>query len=206
MYFYISTEDKHLLTMSTIYSVPREKRYGKYKKVLYLEPPFDGSVTVKRRVTTIVPPPPPPPPPAPILREPEPTIIEVAPPPPPPPAPVYHPPEPEPEPDSPIDVIAVDVDPSEAGSIKSSKTSKTSRSSKSSRTSRGHSHSREREVYIERERIVPVRVPVPYPVQVEPEYDTYRYVEAPRRYEPRRRSLDQEIVIEDHRRRRYIRD
>ncbi len=199
--------------MSTIYSVPREKRYGKYKKVLYLEPPFNGAVTVKRRVTTIIPPPqPPPPPPAPIpvLPEPEPepepapTIIDIAPPLPPPlpPAPI---PEPEVEPDSSIDVIAVDIDPSEAGSTKSSRTS--SKSYKSSRSGRRHGHSRDHEVYIERERIVPVRVPVPYPVQAEPQYDTYRYIEAPRRYEPRRRSPDQhEIVIEDHRRRRYIRD
>ncbi|GAW20695.1 hypothetical protein ANO14919_102040 [Xylariales sp. No.14919] len=195
MYFYVST-------------VPREKRYGKYKKVLYLEPPFDGAVTVKRRVTTVVPPPPPPPQPQPapvfMLPEPEPvpTVVDVAPalPPPPPPAPL---PEPVVEPDSPIDVIAVDIDPSEAGSTKSSRTSK---SYKSSRSSKRHSHSRDREVYIERERVVPVRVAVPYPVQAEPQYDTFRYVEAPRRYEPRRRSPDHEIVIEDHRRRQYIRE
>ncbi|TGJ79382.1 hypothetical protein E0Z10_g9383 [Xylaria hypoxylon] len=192
--------------MSTIYSVPREKRYGKYKKVLYLEPPFDGAVTVKRRVTTIVPPPQPPPPrPAPVLVLPRPepvhvhvpNVIDVAPP--------VHFPEPQVEPDSPIDVIAVDIEPSEAGSTKSSRTSK---SYKSSRSGKRHSHSRDREVYIERERVVPVpvRVPVPYPVQAEPQYDTFRYIEAPRRYEPRHQSPDREIIIEDHRRRRYIRD
>ncbi|KAI0107610.1 hypothetical protein GGR51DRAFT_516200 [Nemania sp. FL0031] len=193
--------------MSKIYSVPREKRYGsKYKKVLYLEPPFDGAVTVKRRVTTIVPPPQPPPPPAPapILYEPEPapSIIDVAPPMVPYPPPAFIP-EPEVEPESPIDVIAVDIDPSEARSTKSSRSSK---SYNSSRSSKRHSNSRDREVFIERERVVPVRVPVPYPVQVEPQYDTFRYVEAPRRYEPRRRSPEHEIIIEDQHRRRYIRD
>ncbi|KAI1161383.1 hypothetical protein F5B18DRAFT_628363 [Nemania serpens] len=192
--------------MSIIYSVPREKRYGsKYKNVLYLEPPFNGAVTMKRRVTTIVPPPqPPPPPPAfmPVRPEPEPvpSIIDVAPPRAPHPPPAFMP-----EHESPIDVIAVDVDPSEAGSIKSSRTSK---SSKSSRSSKRHSRSRDCEVYVERERLVPVpvRVPVPYPVPAEPQYDTFRYVEAPRHYEPRRRSLDHDIIIEDHHRRHYIRD
>ncbi|KAI1111335.1 hypothetical protein F5Y14DRAFT_313799 [Nemania sp. NC0429] len=193
-----------------ISTVPREKRYGrKYKKVLYLEPPFDGAVTVKKRVTTIVPPPqPPPPPPAfmmPVQPQPEPvpSIIDVAPLPPraPRPPPAFTPEE---EPESPIDVIAVDVDPSEAGS---SRTSKSSRSSHGG--SKRHSRSRDCEVYVERERLVPVpvRVPVPYPVAAEPPYDTFRYVEAPRHYEPpRRRSLDHDIIIEDHHRRRYIRD
>ena len=67
-------------------------------------------------------------------------------------------------------------------------------------------------MYVERERVVPVRVPypVPYPVPVverrEPEYETYRYVEAPRRYTPSPPRVCEErerIVIED---RRTIRD
>ncbi|KAI1824470.1 hypothetical protein F4861DRAFT_254992 [Xylaria intraflava] len=197
--------------MSTIYSVPRDKRYGKYKKVLYLEPPSDGAVTVKRRITTIIPPsrlPPAPAPPAPITATPSvvsrhrtaSTIVDAVPPPP-PRAPL---PEREVEPDSPIDIIAVDVDPSESGSTKSSRSSKSHRSSHSSRS---YDRSRNRDVYIERERVVPIRVAVPYPV-AEPQYDTYRYVEAPRgyeRYEPRRRSPDREVLIDDHHRRRVFR-
>ena len=95
-----------------------------------------------------------------------------------------------------IDVIAVDV----------AKSEKSTRSSKSSRTShsrsRSHVDSREREVYIERERIVPV------PVRVQPEFETFRYVDAPRRWSPPsppRREVSQErerIIVEDHRRTR----
>ncbi|KAI2636030.1 hypothetical protein GGS21DRAFT_514260 [Xylaria nigripes] len=189
--------------MSTIYSMPRDKPYGKYKKVLYLEPPFDGAVTVKRRVTTVIPPAPLPPVsrnvPASVLHKPKhtPRTIQAVPPLPraPPMTPILE------REDSPIDIIAVDVDPSETASTKSSRTSKSHRSSRSSKS---HSHSRGREVYIERERVVPIRVAVPYPV-AEPQYDTYRYVEAPPRYEPRRRSPDREIVIDDHRRQRCFR-
>ncbi|KAI4868695.1 hypothetical protein F4820DRAFT_444871 [Hypoxylon rubiginosum] len=214
--------------MSTYYAAPREKRYHKYKKVLYLEPPTNGSKTVRTRVTTIVPPPAPIPSPSPppVIMLPEPTpapppvFLEPLPPPPPPPAPyIPPPPPPEPEQDTEIEVIAVDVDPDQSTvSGRSSKSSKSSsRSSKSSKTSRhssGGRHSRDREVYIERERLVPVRVPVPYHVhhveieqQQPPQQDSFRYIEAPRRYEPQsRRNSDQEIIIEDHRHRKYIRD
>jgi hypothetical protein len=153
------------------YSAPRKERYHKYKKVLYLEPPTNGSKTVRTRITTVIPAPAPPPSP-PAL------------------------PEPEPECDS-IEVIAVDVEPS----VRSHKSSKSSKSSRSSR-SRSHGRVDTREVYIEREKLVPV--PMPYPVRVEPDYETYRYVDAPRRYEPRRRSHEREIIIEDHRSRHYL--
>ncbi|KAI1248357.1 hypothetical protein MGN70_009555 [Eutypa lata] len=226
-----------------VHTAPREKRYhSKYKKVLYLEPPTNGSKTVRTRVTTIVPPASPPEPPVEMLPEPihlpmptpapEPPVMVMPPPPPPPPQHYYHPMPPYPvseagddDDDEPIDVIAVDVDPPRARSSKSSKSSsssssssnsssRSSRSSRSSQTSRSHNshrhgHSCEREVYVERERFVPVHVP--YPVHEEKnDYDTFRYVEAPRRFEPRRRSTDdsdeRQIIIEDHRQRRYIRD
>ncbi|KAI1176845.1 hypothetical protein F4777DRAFT_235422 [Nemania sp. FL0916] len=192
--------------MSTISSAPREKRYG--KKVVYLEPPVDGAVTVKRRVTTIVPPPQPPPHfgASVVMAQPRPapSIIHSR-----PPLSLHSSSASIPEhgiyePESPIDIISVDVDPSETGSMKSSRTSN---SYKSSRSSKRHGHSRDsrdREVFIERERLVPVRSTAPYTVQVEPQYDTYRYVEAPRRYEPRR-NPDHDIIIEDRRRRRHIR-
>ncbi|KAI1142916.1 hypothetical protein F5Y05DRAFT_136228 [Hypoxylon sp. FL0543] len=203
-------------------TAPREKRYHKYKKVLYMEPPTNGSKTVRTRITTIVPPPAPAPQPSPspppvMLPEPKPqpppVIVEPLPPPPPP---VYYPPPPPPEPEqTEIEVIAVDVDPDQESttsrSSRSSSSKSSLRSSKSSRSSSGR-HGRDREVYIERERIVPVRVPVPYHVhhvEIEqaPQQDSFRYIEAPRRYEPpRRRSSDHEIVIEDHRHRKYIRD
>lgn len=216
--------------MSTYFAAPREKRYHKYKKVLYLEPPINGSKTIRNRITTIIPPPepapyqsyqshesyqsysPPPPPMMPEHRPTPPPPMVVNPlPPPPPPAPYI--PEREPELDTEIEVIAVDVEPDE--SVKSGRSSKSSsksssRSSRSSRSSHRH-HREQREVYIERERMVPVRVPVPYHVHhveiEQPQQDSFRYIEAPRRYEPpQRRSLDQEIVIEDHRHRKYIRD
>ncbi|KAK9778424.1 hypothetical protein AB5N19_00401 [Seiridium cardinale] len=201
--------------MYSVVEAPRKERYHKYKKRLYLEPPTNGSVTTRTRITTVVPPPkpivipqpepepvivaPPPPPP--------PVIVAPPPPPPPPPAPepviVAPPPPPPPPPEDTIEVIAVDVDPS----VKSHKSHKSSKSSRSSR-SRSHSRvdSREREVYIEREKLVPVRVPVPYPVRAEPDYETFRYVDAPRRFEPRPRSHEREIIIEDRHRRHYHRD
>ncbi|KAI0136139.1 hypothetical protein F4776DRAFT_624610 [Hypoxylon sp. NC0597] len=209
------------------YVAPREKRYHKYKKVLYLEPPINGSKTVRTRVTTIVPPPAPartpsPSPPPVMLPEPKPqpppVFVEPLPPPPPPPAPapapVYYPPPPPPEPEqTEIEVIAVDIDPDQSStSGRSSRSSSSKRSSRSSKSSRSSGrHGRDREVYIERERFVPVRVPVPYHVHhveiEQPQQDSFRYIEAPRRYEPsRRRSPDHEIVIEDHRHRKYIRD
>lgn len=169
----------------------RDHRYGAAKKRLYLEPPRNGSETIRRRVTTIIPAPAPPCPP--------PVIVEPCPPPP----PLCLPPPPKPAEPETIDVIAVDVAPSE-------------RSSKSSRSrSRGrrasHDWEREREVYVERQTFVPVRV--------QPEYETYRYVEGPRRPPapspprsppPRRRSVEGgeriNILIEDrHREREYSR-
>ncbi|RSL40623.1 hypothetical protein CEP53_013260 [Fusarium sp. AF-6] len=70
------------------------------------------------------------------------------------------------------------------------------------------SHSRyglDRERVIERERIVPVPVPVP----VEPRYDTYRYVDGPRRLpapSPPRRVSPPRRMIEDDRTRIFISD
>ncbi|EMR71477.1 hypothetical protein UCREL1_1486 [Eutypa lata UCREL1] len=170
-----------------VHTAPREKRYhSKYKKVLYLEPPTNGSKTVRTRVTTIVPPASPPEPPVEMLPEPihlpmptpapEPPVMVMPPPPPPPPQHYYHPMPPYPV--------------SEAGDDDDDEPI-------------------DREVYVERERFVPVHVP--YPVHEEKnDYDTFRYVEAPRRFEPRRRSTDdsdeRQIIIEDHRQRRYIRD
>ncbi|KAK1845064.1 mg2+ transporter, partial [Colletotrichum chrysophilum] len=87
---------------------------------------------------------------------------------------------------APIEVIAVDVEPS----VKSSKSSKSSRSSRSRSCSHSRHGSRDRErdvreVYVEREKLVPVRVPYPVPVPIEPRYETFRYVEG-RRYSPPR--------------------
>ncbi|KAK1755377.1 major facilitator superfamily domain-containing protein [Echria macrotheca] len=172
-----------------------EREYRGAKKRLYLEPFRNGSVTVRRKVTTIVPappppvvvparppvvveePPPPPPPPVLALPPPPPPVVELPPPPPPPPPVVVPLPE---EPET-IDVISVDVDPPEQ------------------RKKRHHRHrsrerERDREVIIERERMVPVPVPVrvPVPVPVRQELETYRYVEGPRPVSvpprPRRRS------------------
>lgn len=164
-----------------------EKHYSS-KKRLYLEPPIPGSKTVRTKITRILPAPaPPPPPPAP---------VKVLPPPPPPPPPVVIPlpPPPPKEPDT-IDVIAVDVDPP-----KPRRRHRRPRSSASSSSS-----SSEREVIIERDRYIPV------PVRV-PEYETFRYVEAPRRPrslpppppppEPECREVDRvRVVVEDRRRR-----
>ncbi|KAK7226622.1 hypothetical protein V2G26_014625 [Clonostachys chloroleuca] len=69
-----------------------------------------------------------------------------------------------------IDVISVDVDPP-------TPRRKRSRSRSKRRSPR---ESRELERVIERDHFIPV----PYPVEVEPQYDTFRYVEGPRRYEP----------------------
>ncbi|EFZ00208.2 hypothetical protein MAA_03985 [Metarhizium robertsii ARSEF 23] len=152
-------------------------RHHGTKKRLYLSRPEPDVLTSRRRVTRIIPPTPPPceePVPVPVIEEP-------AEPEPCPPAPCPSPPAlPAPEPQ--IEVIAVDVEPS----VKSSKSSRS--------RSRGHSHTREKEVYVERDRFVPVPVPVP----VEPRYETYRYVEAPRRYvePPRERKM-----IEDNKER-----
>jgi hypothetical protein len=174
-------------------AVPIEREYRHAKKVLYLEPPRNRVATVRKKVTRIIPPPPPPPPV--IIEKPPPPVVEAPPPPPALPPPVVE------EVDNTIDVIAVDVDPSE----KSSKSSKSS-ATKSSR-SRSHSRrgSRDREVIIERERLVPVPVAVP----VRQELETFRYVEGPRRYSPpsppRRPSADHErinIRIEERRRSR----
>ena len=135
------------------------------KKRLYLQgPPTHGATWIRKRETHIIPPPapiavpaPPPPPP----------FVELPPPPPPPPVIIpVHPPPPIKEPDV-IDVIAVDVEPR--------------RKRKSSRKPRSRSRSERREeVYIERERLVPVPVPVPVRERRE-EYETYRYVEGPKR-------------------------
>lgn len=172
------------------------------KKRLYLEHPPPDVAYIHRRVTRYIPPSPP----AVVIEEPLPPPVVLEPLPPPPPV-VYEPPPPPPlelpappppppiiplpEPD-PIEVIAVDVEPS-----------RRKRSPK--RRSRSRSHStREKEVYIERERLIPVPVPVP----VEPKYDTYRYVEGPRRYieapPPQRKMITEDerehIVVRDHRR------
>ncbi|RSL96524.1 hypothetical protein CDV31_013446, partial [Fusarium ambrosium] len=67
------------------------------------------------------------------------------------------------------------------------------------------SHDLDRERVIERERIVPVPVPVP----VEPRYDTYRYVDGPRRLpapSPPRRVSPPRRMIEDDRTRIFISD
>ncbi|CAK7220705.1 hypothetical protein SCUCBS95973_004253 [Sporothrix curviconia] len=192
-------------------SVPDDvARHRHGKKYLYLEPPIHGSKTVRTRVTTIVPPPPPPPPPPvqlrplviqappPALLPPPPVVVEVAPPQPPPPVEVPVP-EPEPEPvpeivdvsdDDTVDVIAVDVEPEPERPIKPRK------------KSRRREVERET-VYVERERLVPVHVPVPMPMSIkmkrrqpsplptppplppppprQPEYETFRYINAPRR-------------------------
>ncbi|CAK7198657.1 hypothetical protein SEUCBS139899_001321 [Sporothrix eucalyptigena] len=186
-------------------AVPRH-RHG--KKYLYLEPPIHGSKTVRTRVTTIIPPlrkaaSPPPPPPPPVQLPP---IIIQAPPPLPPPLPpvvVEAPPPPvEEEPtvveesdDDTIDVIAVDVEP------------EPEKPKKPRKRSRSRRREVEREtVYVERERLVPVHVPVPMPMTVkmrrrqpsppstppppppppprQPEYETFRYIDAPRRSPP----------------------
>lgn len=135
------------------------------KKRLYLQgPPTHGATWVRTRETHIIPPPPPPPPPVVIPAPPPPPVIELPPPPPPPPPIVI----PAKEPDI-IDVIAVDVEP---------RRKKKSHKPRSRSRSRSRSSRRE-EVYIERERIVPV--PVPVPVRERQEYETYRYVEGPKR-------------------------
>lgn len=82
------------------------------------------------------------------------------------------------------------------------------------RRRRSHSrHSRSREVYIEREKLVPIRVPVPVPVRQEPQYDTFRYVDAPRRPSPpricpppEREDERMRIMIHDRRREREYQD
>ncbi|EGY23104.1 uncharacterized protein VDAG_04542 [Verticillium dahliae VdLs.17] len=138
------------------------------------------------------PPPPvvvePPPPPPPVICEPLP-----------PPPPPVCPPSPEPG----IEVIAVDVDPVE-------------KKRRRRRSHSRHSGSHSREVYIEREKIVPVRVPVPVPQPQQPEYETFRYVDAPRRSPPRimpappreeREEDRMRIMIHDRRREReYVDD
>ncbi len=113
--------------------------------------------------------------PPPLLPPPPPTVIE--------------------EPDI-IDVIAVDIDPSENKSSKSSR-----------RRHRSHSRtgSRDRELIIERERLIPV------PVRVQPELETYRYVEGPRRYSPPsppppRRSVERSGLISGSRTSIALRD
>ncbi|KYK55551.1 hypothetical protein DCS_07514 [Drechmeria coniospora] len=172
---------------------------GPSKKRLYLQHPEPDTYLTRRRITRVIPPPckespPNPPPPCPIIVEPVPAPCPT--PPPPPALPALPPPEP------PIEVIAVDVEPSDH-SCKSSRSR-----SRSHRRSTDH----DREVYVERERFVPV--PVPVPVRVEPRYDTYRYVEAPRRLEhvpPRRRLVEDErdritVSIDDHYRTREQRD
>jgi len=68
--------------------------------------------------------------------------------------------------------------------------------SRSKSRSRDRRESFEREVYIERDRFVPV----PYPVREEPQYETFRYVDAPRRHAPQRieyREEPQRRMIED---------
>ncbi|RDA89980.1 hypothetical protein CP533_0857 [Ophiocordyceps camponoti-saundersi (nom. inval.)] len=177
---------------------------GPAKRRLYLHHPEPDILVSRRRVTRIIPPSPPtppPPPPPPCYERPLPFIVE--------PEPVYEPappcpeppalPEPEPEPELPIEVISVDVEPS---------LKKPSRS-----RSRSHSHHRrvrhDKEVYVERDRFIPVPVPVP----VEPRYDTFRYVEGPRRSVPtppppprRAPAIDERehihINVGDHRRTR----
>lgn len=183
-------ETKNEFANIAMLTVPVRERHRHSKKVLYLEPPIPGSVTVKRRITTIVPAPPPPPPPVVIEEPPPPPPMIVAPPPPPPPPPaqpVFLPPPPPPPPAPPvrdeIDVIAVDVEPS-VTSKKSSKRSSSSSSSSSSgssgsssskhsrRTSRTREeYEREREVIVHRERYAPAPRA----------YETFRYVEAPAR-------------------------
>lgn len=196
----------------------KEKRYK--KKVVYLEPPTPGSVTLRRKITTVVPAPSPPPPPPVIVEPPPPPPVLALPPPPPPPPPVFErppppvflpPPPPPPPARDEIDVIAVDVEPSEKSksSRRSSSSSSSSSSKSSKKTSRSQSRSRyderERELIIERDRYVPV--------PVRRDYETYRYVEGPpqRRYlpappsPPRRLEEDREritINIEDRRRAR----
>ncbi|KAL6791249.1 hypothetical protein GGI42DRAFT_188420 [Trichoderma sp. SZMC 28013] len=59
--------------------------------------------------------------------------------------------------------------------------------------------SRDREVYIERERYIP------YPVPMEPQYKTYRYVDAPRSPARRRASPSPPRFVEEDRERDYIR-
>lgn len=62
-------------------------------------------------------------------------------------------------------------------------------------------------MYIERDRIISVPVPVPVPVPVGPKYETFRYVNAPRRLEPPsppppRRFIEDDrerVVIQDRR-------
>lgn len=81
-----------------------------------------------------------------------------------------------------IDVIAVDVDPSETSSSRSSRKSRSPgahRRRRSRPRSRSESRDRDTEVVIERERFVPVPVPVavPVPTRRGPELETFRYVE-----------------------------
>ncbi|KAL2275913.1 hypothetical protein FJTKL_01460 [Diaporthe vaccinii] len=195
----------------------KEKRYK--KKVVYLEPPTPGSVTLRRKITTVVPAPAPPSPPPVVVEPPPPPPVLALPPPPPPPPPVFMrppppvflPPPPAPPSRDEIDVIAVDVEPSEKSksSRRSSSSSSSSSSKSSKKTSRSQSRSRyderERELIIERDRFVPV--------PVRRDYETYRYVEGPpqRRYlpappsPPKRLEEDREritINIEDRRRAR----
>ncbi|KLU85071.1 hypothetical protein MAPG_04103 [Magnaporthiopsis poae ATCC 64411] len=125
---------------------------------------------------------------------------------------------PHPRPSEPetIDVISVDVDPKPEKKKKKKKEKRHHTRRERSRSSSRSSHSHE--VYVERERIVPM--PVPVVVRREPEYETFRYVEAapprPMRYLPappspprsRSRSRDSDerlrVSIHDqHRRREY---
>ncbi|KAF9879715.1 hypothetical protein CkaCkLH20_02526 [Colletotrichum karsti] len=191
------------------------------KKRLYLEPPTNGAVTVRQRKTTFIPArertPSPPPPPPPVICPP-PVVVEPLPPPPPPPPVVLPCPPPPPPPPviipepapGPIEVIAVDVEPSVKSSSKSSRSSHSRSRSRHGSGSRSRDRERDiREVYVEREKLVPVRVPYPVPVPVEPRYETFRYVEG-RRYSPPPRMLPppppeeerMRVTISDRRRER----
>ncbi|KHN95338.1 uncharacterized protein MAM_06842 [Metarhizium album ARSEF 1941] len=164
---------------------PLAGRRNGAKTRLYLARPEPDIVTSRRRVTRIIPPTPPPceePIPVPVVEEPAPEPCPC------PPAPCPSPPAlPAPEPQ--IEVIAVDVEPR----VKSAKSSRS--------RSRSRSHVREKEVYVKRDRFIPV--PVPVPVPAESRYETYRYVEAPRRCvePPRERKMiedNQERVTHVH--------
>ncbi|KAF4581169.1 hypothetical protein GQ602_007306 [Ophiocordyceps camponoti-floridani] len=178
------------------------KYRGPAKRRLYLQHPEPDVLVSRSRITRVIPPSPPPPPPC-FNRPPTPVIVD--PPPPkvcePPPVVVPHCPDPprlpEPKPDPPIEVIYIEP------SLKPHRSRSRSRS---------HSHHRERrdkEVYVERDRYIPV------PVPVEPRYETYRYVEGPRRSVPspppppvRRPAIGYDerehihINVDDHRRSR----
>lgn len=160
-----------------------------YKTRLYLSHPEPDIATVRKSVTRFIPPSPPPPPPCPPIEAPAPpppppppVCPEPLPPPPPPPA------EPEPEPD-PIDVIAVDVDPSPPKKPKKKKS-----------RSKSRSKSRDRDYEHDYERVVERDHYIPYPVRAEPQYETFRYVDAPRRWSPPQREPEPQrrpLMLED---------